>query len=461
MRHWQWILCAVELGLAAGCSAELGDGNQPGQTRQEIDTARVAIFEGLSVGRDSIVTSVNQVLGENLLDASFAAGTAMQPPAPPAATSCPYLEVPAPTDTSLNCRFLVERARDLAYASMGPALDQGPQAAELVDAEDPEWVGQWFQRGAFSGVDGEVVRAVAELRRLGACDSQPTGADSSEMAGYELGRQLFLERLAAQIAVTPPTVCDFDAGIIDPARDAATAQIGARIAARPLCDGFVPTDPTAIFELDRARLAYELGVRAGVSDQAVLSAQDLLATWVCTPPAPEGGGGGGGTGDPLVLDLAGDGIAASAVGVDFDLAGTGVPARVAWPTGDDALLAIDFDGNGVIDDGRELLSNYLVGPGGSRYADGFAALAGFDRAALGGNGDGVIDAGDAIYADLRVWRDADRDGRSTADELVGLAEVGVPELPISPVDGIAARRGGMLVTGRAGMVAEVWFDRRF
>jgi hypothetical protein len=108
----------------------------------------------------------------------------LEAPAPPAASSCPYLEAPAPSDTALDCRFVVERARDLAYADMGPALDDGPQAVALAAVDDREWVDQWFQRGAFSGVDGEVVRAVAELRRLGACDTAPTPAENPEMAGY-------------------------------------------------------------------------------------------------------------------------------------------------------------------------------------------------------------------------------------------------------------------------------------
>lgn len=46
---------------------------------------------------------------------------------------------------------------------------------------------------------------------------------------------------------------------------------------------------------------------------------------------------------------------------------------------------------------------------GNRFEGGFAELAELD-----GNGDGVIDAADARFAELRVWQDRNLDGVSQA-----------------------------------------------
>jgi trimeric autotransporter adhesin len=124
---------------------------------------------------------------------------------------------------------------------------------------------------------------------------------------------------------------------------------------------------------------------------------------------------------PLVLDLAGDGISVSTPedGVVFDLRQSGMPVQTAWPRGDDALLAMDRDGDGVIGNGGELFGNAFATEG-NRFNNGFEMLAHLDRRDRGGNDDGVIDTRDTAFEKLVLWRDRNRDGISGKDELTSM-----------------------------------------
>ena len=131
--------------------------------------------------------------------------------------------------------------------------------------------------------------------------------------------------------------------------------------------------------------------------------------------------------DPLVSDLDGDGI--EAIGIDpsapilFDHDGGGVKTATGWIKADDGILALDRDGNGLIDSGRELFGDATVMSNGQKAANGYEALADLD-----GNADGVINNADAAWGQLRVWRDLNQDGISQAGELKTLAELGIASL---------------------------------
>jgi hypothetical protein len=123
---------------------------------------------------------------------------------------------------------------------------------------------------------------------------------------------------------------------------------------------------------------------------------------------------------PLTIDLNGDGVKTLSIdkGVKFDLLGNGSAQSVGWVSAKDGLLAVDSNGNGKIDNGKELF--------GGNVGDGFAKLASFDS-----NGDGLVNASDKGFSSLKIWQDSNSNGVTDRGELQALSVFGIKSLNVA------------------------------
>lgn len=112
--------------------------------------------------------------------------------------------------------------------------------------------------------------------------------------------------------------------------------------------------------------------------------------------------------DPLVINLDGGCADVSDQTFYFDLDADGVLDEISNLSAGSGFLALDKNGDGIINDGSELF--------GTKSGDGFADLAAYDE-----DGNGWIDENDPIFDKLRIWT-KDSEGK---DVLCALSKAGI------------------------------------
>lgn len=131
-------------------------------------------------------------------------------------------------------------------------------------------------------------------------------------------------------------------------------------------------------------------------------------------------------GSPLVINMDGGPwkFGADADAVMFDLDGNGDLEHITWtkPNSGIAFLALDRNGNGTIDSGKELFGNYTAQRRGIGR-NGFRALAVFDV-----DGDDQITPADPVWSRLVLWEDSNHDAISQPWEVTPLAASNITAL---------------------------------
>lgn len=154
--------------------------------------------------------------------------------------------------------------------------------------------------------------------------------------------------------------------------------------------------------------------------------------------------------DPLVLNFAGTAADLSGAAVAFDLDGDGKRERIPGLGAGIAYLVFDRNGNGQIDDGRELF--------GTASGNGFADLAAYDS-----DHNGWLDEADSGFSALGVWDGRPGDGpQRLAEAGVGALWLGATDSPFAIKDGAnqllgEIRSAGLylLEDGRVGSLQQV------
>lgn len=121
--------------------------------------------------------------------------------------------------------------------------------------------------------------------------------------------------------------------------------------------------------------------------------------------------------DPLMINLDTNIGTVSDQKFMFDLDSDGVEEEISFAGAGSGFLALDKNGDGVINDGSELF--------GTASGDGFKELAAYDE-----DGNGWIDENDSIFSQLKVWT-KDEDGN---DMLLDLSKADVGAIYLGYVD---------------------------
>ncbi|AHN28798.1 Alkaline phosphatase [Snodgrassella alvi wkB2] len=166
---------------------------------------------------------------------------------------------------------------------------------------------------------------------------------------------------------------------------------------------------------------------------------------------------------PIIIDMNGDGVKTTAQGKHtyFDHDGNGFAENTGWVDSNDALLVLDCNQNGLIDDGKELFGSNTLLSSGKKAQNGFEALAEFDE-----NRDGVIDTADSVWSRLQLWQDKNQNGLVDEGELLSLSNTQITAIGLNYLKGDKKDENGhehretsqvTWADGHQTDVTDVWF----
>ena len=121
--------------------------------------------------------------------------------------------------------------------------------------------------------------------------------------------------------------------------------------------------------------------------------------------------------DPLVINIDSDIADVTDMKFLFDIDADGELDEISFAGNGSGFLALDKNGDGVINDGSELF--------GTKSGNGFADLVAYDE-----DGNGWIDEADSIFNDLKIWM-KDKDGN---DVLLSLKDADVGAIYLGSAD---------------------------
>lgn len=171
--------------------------------------------------------------------------------------------------------------------------------------------------------------------------------------------------------------------------------------------------------------------------------------------------------DPLIIDANREGKIET-IGLDkevfFDLDANGFAENTAWAGKNEGFLALDLDGSGFIENGRELFGDETYKADGIKATSGFDALSQYDE-----NGDKIIDENDTIYDRLLLWIDSNSNGFSDKGELISIKDADIKSISVEfdEIMGESDPETGVKVTHKSSVsfnegdpveISEHWFD---
>lgn len=120
--------------------------------------------------------------------------------------------------------------------------------------------------------------------------------------------------------------------------------------------------------------------------------------------------------DPLVINFTGNPAELSDQKFLFDLDGDGQKDEISYLGKGSGFLALDKNGDGVINDGTELF--------GTKSGNGFHDLSMYDE-----DGNGWIDEDDSVFKSLKIWVK----NENGEDELIGIGEAGLGAICLNSI----------------------------